>query len=82
MASLIVTELAATSSVIFLQAFWSCHLEQSQPTPLSFSAGDLTVRAREDRTGDACARSLQSQAERLMEPYVQDGCFAFLEVEG
>ena len=52
-------------------------LEQSQPTPLSFSAGDLTVRAREDRTGDACARSLQSQAERLMEPYVQDGCFAF-----
>ena len=51
-------------------------LEQSQPT------GDLTVRAREDRTGDACARSLQSQAERLMEPYVQDGCFAFLEVEG
>ena len=33
-------------------------LEQSQPTPLSFSAGDLTVRAREDRTGDACARSL------------------------
>lgn len=38
--------------------------------------------AREDRTGDACARSLQSQAERLMEPYVQDGCFAFLEVEG
>ena len=57
-------------------------LEQSQPTPLSFSAGDLTVRAREDRTGDACARSLQSQAERLMEPYVQDGCFAFLEVEG
>lgn len=57
-------------------------LEQSQPTPLSFSAGDLTVRAREDRTGDACARSLQSQAEWLMEPYVQDGCFAFLEVEG
>ena len=57
-------------------------LEQSQPTPLSFSAGDLTVRAREDRMGDACARSLQSQAERLMEPYVQDGCFAFLEVEG
>ena len=28
MASLIVTELAATSSVIFLQAFWSCHLER------------------------------------------------------
>ena len=24
----------------------------------------------------------QSQAERQMEPYVQDGCFAFLEVEG
>ncbi|MFR2156796.1 MAG: hypothetical protein ACLS43_06575 [Evtepia gabavorous] len=52
-------------------------LEQSQPTPLSFSAGDLTVRAREDRTGDACARSLQSQAERLMEPYVQDGVLPF-----
>ena len=56
-------------------------LEAGTDGVTSFSAGDLTVRAREDRTGDACARSLQSQAERLMAPYLPDG-FAFRGVLG
>ncbi len=57
-------------------------MEQSSPSPLSFSAGDLTVHAQQNQGGDACAKSLQSQAETLMAPYVQDGAFAFLEVQG
>ena len=46
----------------------------------AFSAGDLTVRRAQG--SDAAARSLEAQAEALMEPYVQDGGFAFLEVTG
>ena len=46
----------------------------------AFSAGDLTVRRHWG--SDAAARSLEAQAEALMEPYVQDGGFAFLEVTG
>ncbi len=57
-------------------------LEQSSPTPLAFTAGDLTVRTREDRAGDACARSLQRQAEELMAPYAEDGGFGVWEVSG
>lgn len=57
-------------------------LEQSSPTPLSFSAGDLTVRSQEGQGGDACAKSLRNQAEALMLPYVRDEAFAFWEVRG
>lgn len=57
-------------------------LEQSSPTPLSFSAGDLTVHNQGSRDSDACAKSLRGQAEALMTPYVRDGAFAFWEVKG
>ena len=57
-------------------------LEASQPTPVSFSAGDLSVTAARGEGGNACAESLRRQAELVMTPYVQDGAFAFLEVEG
>lgn len=55
-------------------------LEAAQPTPLSFSAGDLTVNA--GKGPSACAGSLLAQAEVLMAPYTADGGFAFLGVEG
>ncbi|MCI5498945.1 MAG: hypothetical protein MR419_05415 [Clostridiales bacterium] len=57
-------------------------MEASQPTPVSFSAGDLSVTAARGEGGNACAESLRRQAELVMTPYVQDGAFAFLEVEG
>ena len=46
----------------------------------SFTAGDLTVR----RSGglNAAAKRLEAQAQALMEPYIRDGAFAFLEVAG
>lgn len=56
-------------------------LEQSQPVPVSFTAGDLRVD-RGSRGMDACARSLGRQAEALMAPFVRDEAFAFWEVEG
>lgn len=46
----------------------------------SFTAGDLTVRRAGGR--NAASRSLEAQAQALMEPYLQDGAFAFLEVAG
>ena len=46
----------------------------------SFTAGDLTVRRSGGR--NAAAKSLEAQAQALMEPYIQDGAFAFLEVTG
>lgn len=57
-------------------------LEAAQPTPLSFSAGDLTVSTGKSQDLSACAGSLLAQAERLMTPYTADGAFAFLGVEG
>ena len=55
-------------------------LEAGKSFPVSaFSAGDLSVKGRGP---DAAARSLEAQAQALMEPYVQDGAFAFLEVTG
>ena len=56
-------------------------LEQSQPVPVSFTAGDLRVD-RGSGGMDACARSLGRQAEALMAPFVRDEAFAFWEVEG
>ena len=56
-------------------------LEQSQPVPVSFTAGDLRVD-RGSGGMDACARSLDRQAEALMAPFVRDEAFAFWEVEG
>ena len=46
----------------------------------SFTAGDLTVRRSGGR--NAAAKSLEAQAQALMEPYIQDGAFAFLGVAG
>ena len=46
----------------------------------SFTAGDLTVRRSGGR--NAAAKSLEAQAQALMEPYIRDGAFAFLEVPG
>lgn len=57
-------------------------LEGSRPTPVSFTAGDLSVRQGEGVRGDALARSMARQAEGLMAPYVGDEAFAFLEVRG
>ena len=57
-------------------------LEAAQPTPLSFSAGDLTVNTGRSERASACAGSLLAQAEVLMAPYTADGGFAFLGVEG
>ena len=42
-----------------------------------FRAGDLTVK--QGASGDAAAKSLEKQAERIIAPYVKDR-FAFLEV--
>ena len=57
-------------------------LEAAQPTPLSFSAGDLTVNTGRSERASACAGSLLAQAEVLMAPYTADGGFAFLGVRG
>lgn len=57
-------------------------LEGSQPGPVSFSAGDLSVTTGNTAGGNACAESLRRQAELVMAPYVRDGAFAFLEVRG
>lgn len=54
-------------------------MEAGRSAPVSFTAGDLTVR---NGDADACGRSLEAQAQLLMEPYVEDGSFAFLEVRG
>ena len=56
-------------------------MEGTQPTPLSFTAGDLSVRTGGE-TGTATAKTLQAQAEALMAPYLAGGVFAFLEVSG
>lgn len=56
--------------------------EAGQPTPSSFTAGDLSVTAGGAVDGNACAESLRRQAELVMLPYIQDGAFAFLEVGG
>ena len=45
-----------------------------------FTAGELSVRGGAE--GSACARSLARQARLLLEPYLQDSAFAFLEVRG
>jgi len=56
-------------------------LEAGTEFPVSaFTAGDLTVKR--EQTGSAAAKSLEAQAQALMEPYVRDGGFAFLEVMG
>lgn len=57
-------------------------LAQSQPLPLSFTAGDLRVDWGSGGSGDACSQSLGRQAAALMAPFVQDEAFAFWEVEG
>ena len=53
----------------------------TKPPPLSFTAGDLSVRTG-GKGGKATAKTLRSQASALMAPYVEDGMFAFLEVRG
>ena len=55
--------------------------EGTKPTPLSFTAGDLSVRTGGE-TGTATAKTLRGQASALMAPYVEDGAFAFLGVRG
>lgn len=55
--------------------------ESSNPSPVSFTAGDLTIHNR-STSPSACAKSLQTQAEAIMAPFVQDRDFAFLEVAG
>ena len=55
--------------------------ESTSPSPVSFTAGDLTVRNRDASASD-CAKSLREQAEAIMAPFVRDGGFAFLEVAG
>lgn len=47
----------------------------------SFTAGDLTIRTREDGGGTA-GKSLSAQAEELLAPWIRGGGFAFREVEG
>lgn len=72
-----------TASAWTALAAMSAALEQSSPTPLSFSAGDLSVQTgRSQADPGACARSLQVQAQALMAPYTRDLAFAFLGVEG
>ena len=45
----------------------------------SFTAGDLTIRG----TGSAQrSRELRAQAERVMDPYLEDGGFCFRGVRG
>ena len=56
-------------------------MEGTKPTPLSFTAGDLSVRTGGE-DGTATAKTLRSQAEALMAPYVEGSLFAFLEVRG
>ena len=56
-------------------------MEGTQPTPRSFTAGDLSVRTGGE-SGRATAKTLRGQAETLMAPYVEGGVFAFLEVRG
>lgn len=46
----------------------------------SFTAGELTIR-RETGNRDA-GDSLVRQAERLLSPWLEDGGFAFQEVQG
>lgn len=56
-------------------------LEAGATFPVAaFTAGDLTLRRRGGAS--AAARSLEAQAQALMEPYIRDGSFAFLEVTG
>ena len=57
-------------------------MEQNSPAPLSFTAGDLSVHRGKASDPNACARSLQAQAQELMAPYVKDQGFAFLGVNG
>ena len=69
-----------TASAWTALAAMSKALEASQPVPLAFTAGELSVRGGAE--GSACARSLARQARLLLEPYLQDSAFAFLEVRG
>ena len=56
-------------------------MEGTQPTPLSFTAGDLSVRTGGEE-GAATAKTLRAQADALMAPYLAHDLFAFLEVRG
>lgn len=47
----------------------------------SFTAGDLTIRTREEG-GSTAGKSLSAQAEELLAPWIRGGGFAFREVEG
>ena len=55
--------------------------ESASPSPVSFTAGDLTVHNRSS-SASANVRNLRAQAEAIMAPFVRDGDFAFLEVAG
>lgn len=69
-----------TASAWTALAAMSQALEASQPVPLAFTAGELSVRTGAE--GSACARSLARQARLLLEPYLEDSAFAFLGVRG
>ena len=56
-------------------------LEAGSSFPVAaFAAGDLRLQRRGG--SDAAAKSLEAQAQALMEPFVRDRAFAFLEVMG
>lgn len=65
---------AAWSALGYLGSAWNA----GQPA-FSFSAGDLSVHAGET---SSLSKSLSKQAEEMMAPFVKDGGFAVLEVEG
>ncbi len=65
---------AAWTALGYLGSAWNA----GQPA-FSFSAGDLSVHAGET---SSLAKSLSNQAEEMMAPFVKDGGFAVLEVEG
>lgn len=69
-----------TASAWTALAAMSEALEASQPVPVAFTAGELSVSGGAD--GSACAKSLARQARLLLEPYLEDSKFAFLEVRG
>ena len=54
---------------------------ESAHAAVLFRAGDLTVRAWRP-TGRRSCQEPTKPVSGWMEPHVQDGCFAFLEVEG
>lgn len=57
-----------------------CVGRQSGESISSWTAGDVSIRGRENAGEQAAV--YRAQAQRLMAPYIKDGEFAFLGVRG